>query len=158
MKSPSYHESGVLFVWKVEVQQSHYSPGQALRVPGRWGTQISRHPVHEGGKVVSPTRRPLLPPGNIPGTHFCLRLSQPQGHIAAMTPWGNEPATFRLVAQCPNQLRCRVPPLFVSAWDNWRMKDLLKVGQLRRWRHFWIWILSHKHLRIIFFNCWFRAD
>jgi len=27
---------------------------------------------HEGGKVVSPTHRlPLLPPGNIPGTHFC---------------------------------------------------------------------------------------
>jgi hypothetical protein len=24
----------------------------------------------EGGKVVSPTRRPSLPPGNIPGTHF----------------------------------------------------------------------------------------
>ena len=25
----------------------------------------------------------LYPPGNIPGTHFCLRLSQPQGHSAA---------------------------------------------------------------------------
>jgi hypothetical protein len=27
--------------------------------------------THEGGKVVSPTHRPPLPPGNIPGTHFC---------------------------------------------------------------------------------------
>ena len=27
--------------------------------------------------------RPPLPPGNIPGTHFCQRLSQPQGHSAA---------------------------------------------------------------------------
>jgi hypothetical protein len=26
--------------------------------------------THEGGKVVSPTQRPSLPPGNIPGTHF----------------------------------------------------------------------------------------
>jgi hypothetical protein len=26
---------------------------------------------------------PPLPPGNIPGTHFCKRLSQPQGHSAA---------------------------------------------------------------------------
>ena len=26
--------------------------------------------------------RPPLPPGNIPGTHFCQRLSQPQGHSA----------------------------------------------------------------------------
>ena len=25
----------------------------------------------------------LYPPGNIPGTHFRLRLSQPQGHSAA---------------------------------------------------------------------------
>jgi hypothetical protein len=24
-----------------------------------------------GGKVVSPTHRPPLPPGNTPGTHFC---------------------------------------------------------------------------------------
>ena len=25
----------------------------------------------------------FYPPGNIPGTHFCYRLSQPQGHSAA---------------------------------------------------------------------------
>ena len=27
--------------------------------------------AHEGGKFVSPTHRPPLPPGNAPGTHFC---------------------------------------------------------------------------------------
>ena len=27
--------------------------------------------AHDGGKVVSPTHRPPLPPGNTPGTHFC---------------------------------------------------------------------------------------
>jgi len=26
---------------------------------------------HDGGKVVSLTYRPPLPPGNTPGTHFC---------------------------------------------------------------------------------------
>jgi len=35
-----------------------------------------------GGKVVSLTHRPPLPPGNDPGTHFCQRLSRPQGHSA----------------------------------------------------------------------------
>jgi len=27
--------------------------------------------AHDGGKVVSLMHRPLLPPGNAPGTHFC---------------------------------------------------------------------------------------
>jgi len=97
-------------------KQSHYRSGQALRVPGGWGSQISRHSAHESGKVVSPTHRPPLPPGNIPGTHFCKRLShpgvivRPEGYQwkIQMTPSGIEPATFRLVAQCLNQLRHRV--------------------------------------------------
>ena len=35
------------------------------------------------GNVVSPMDRPLLPPENIPGTHFSQRQIQAQGHGAA---------------------------------------------------------------------------
>jgi hypothetical protein len=65
----------------------------------------------------------LYHPGNIPGTHFCYRLSQPQGHSAARTIMSMkhsngtseiEPATFRFLAQCLNQLRHLVP--------TWRKK------------------------------------
>jgi len=38
--------------------------------------------VQDGGRVVNLTHRPPLPPGNTPGTHFCKRLSRPQGHSA----------------------------------------------------------------------------
>ena len=38
--------------------------------------------AQDGGKVVSLTHRPPLPTGNAPGTHFCYRLSRPQGRSA----------------------------------------------------------------------------
>jgi hypothetical protein len=95
-----------------KVKQSLYRPGQALSFPGGWGCQISRQSAHKRGKVVSPTHRPPLSPGNIPGTHFCWRLSRPQGFSAAgrIKSMKIELVTFRLVAQCLNQLRRRVPP------------------------------------------------
>jgi hypothetical protein len=45
---------------------------QALRVPGGSGSQILRQSAVEGGTVVSPTHRPPLPPGNIPGAHLYI--------------------------------------------------------------------------------------
>jgi len=38
--------------------------------------------AHEGGKAVSLTHRPPLPPGNTPGTHFFQRPCRPQAHSA----------------------------------------------------------------------------
>jgi hypothetical protein len=39
---------------------------RSLRTP-----DFLRQSAHEVGKVVNPTHRPPLPPGNIPGTYFC---------------------------------------------------------------------------------------
>jgi hypothetical protein len=62
-----------------KVKLSRHRPGQVLGVPGGSGSRISRQLAH---KVVSPTHRPSLPQESIPGTHFCYRLSRPQGHNA----------------------------------------------------------------------------
>jgi len=63
--------------------QSHYSPGQDLRVPEGLGSQISKQLAHEGGTVVRPMHWLTLPPRKYSWYYFCQRLSRPQGHSAA---------------------------------------------------------------------------
>jgi len=86
------------------LQQSMYRPGQALRFSGSWGSQISRQSAHECGKDVSPTHRPSLPPGSIPGTHYVRGWVDPRATVRPeglcqwknpMTPSGIKRATFR---------------------------------------------------------------
>jgi hypothetical protein len=47
-------------VLQIMVKQPHYRPGEALKVPGGRGSQISRQSAHEGGKVVRSKPRPPL--------------------------------------------------------------------------------------------------
>ena len=59
--SNTLHREQVLENTVVQVEQSLCIPGQVPRVPGGWGSQISRQSAHEGGTVVSPTNRLPLP-------------------------------------------------------------------------------------------------
>ena len=55
------------------------SKGKSVPLQARSGPEGSRKlrfpaymtTAQDGGKVVSLTHRPPLPPGNAPGTHFC---------------------------------------------------------------------------------------
>ena len=78
-------------------------------------------------RLSAPRSSRIYPPGNIPGTHFCWRLSQIQGNNAAgriMSPSEIEPVTLRVVAQCVNQLRHWVAQQIIQ-----RLKAVLTVGQ-----------------------------
>jgi hypothetical protein len=90
-------------------------PLQTLRVPGGWGSQISRQSAHEGGKVVSPTHRPSLPQEIFLVLIYVRGWVEPRAIIwpeglcqwkIPMTPSGIGPTTLRLVARCLTPQHC----------------------------------------------------
>jgi hypothetical protein len=100
-------------------REYNYRPGQALREPGVWGSQISRQTTHEGGTVVRPMHGLLCPPP-LPLQEIFLVLISLRGWVDpragrimlmknSSDTIGNRTRAFRLVAQRLNQLRHRVP-------------------------------------------------
>jgi len=95
LSPPIIQASAVRLILRQTVDRSMASElkrvkGKAVPLQARSGPEGSRKlrfpdfvtTAQDGGKVVSLTNRPPLPPGNAPGTHFCYRLSGPQGHSA----------------------------------------------------------------------------
>ena len=90
----------------------------------KWGGMLGFHPYFDmditSTVQLSATRAARnLAPRKSPGTHFCYRLSGPQGYrmrpevkghlkISKDTTW-NRTGTSRLVAQCFNQRLPRLP-------------------------------------------------
>jgi hypothetical protein len=106
------------------VNQSMSRLGQALTVPGSWCSQISRQSAYEVGKVIS-THWPPLPPGNIPGTHFCCRSQSPRDLRRRST-------VARLLRSW-----VRIPP-----GHEWLLRVLCVISyrSLRRADHSSIWV------------------
>jgi sialic acid synthase SpsE len=47
--------TNIICSWQINVNQSLYRPKEALKVPGSWGSQISKQSAQESGMVVIAT-------------------------------------------------------------------------------------------------------
>ena len=115
--------------------------------------------AQEGGKVVSLTHCPPLPPGNSLGTHFFWRLSQPQGHsaigrIMSMknsndTTW-NRTTDLPICSTAPSPLCHSGPPpvqwlqgFFPTSEVAEALSWPVILKQSRRWESVELYVWSH---------------
>ena len=116
---------------KVTVKQSHY---RKLRFPDFTTT------AQEGGKIVSLTHRPHLPPGNSPGTHFFRGWVDPRAKVwsEGLCQW--KIPNINIIQFRNTRMSEDPPPLKISIWTttincNYRnisTLELLDIWNVRR--------------------------
>jgi hypothetical protein len=67
----SVHKMVGFYILKVKVKLSLYRPWRPLGLREVVAPTFSDICLTDGGRVVSPRRRPLFTPRKIPGTYFC---------------------------------------------------------------------------------------
>jgi hypothetical protein len=153
----------------LKVKLSRYRPRQAIRVPGGWGSRISKKNRHR--KVV---RFSALCTGRLysrKDTWYSFLLEtestpEPQCELShwknAVTPSEIEPATFQLVAQCLNQLRHRVPHIYLRTDSIPSPPTQRNLTHIHPYRLIaiadWHYIVNIKNIIIISYSIYLRCD
>jgi len=121
---PRWIQSGLLC--NIKVKQTHYRPGQALRV------REFEAPRFQDNRHMKVVRLSALGNGRlysqetIPGTFFCYRLSQSQGHSAAGRLMSMKKSNDVLCnIQKQNVIRINQPTRCIN------LSDLLLVAQIQ---------------------------
>jgi hypothetical protein len=71
---------------------------RAWGLQGGWGSQISRQSAYEGGRIVSPTHRPPLPPSKCSWHSFLLETELTPGPQCGRKDYINEKFQWHLPA------------------------------------------------------------
>ena len=150
---------GLDFVLKEDVVLDSCSEDRPWGFQGGWVSQISRQSAHEGGKFVSPMHAAVFTPRKYFWYSLLLGAESNPGSQCGWKDYVNEksgiePATFRLIAQCLNQLHHRVPPLISKRGPYYRVargsQPTNCIERVHTYIYIYIYIVPTCRSRIIY--------